>query len=382
MSESTDRVVVVGAGPVGLITAIVLAERGIAATVVDAAATPATTSRAAVIHARTLEVLAPHGVTSALVDRGLALDRFTIRDRDRTLVPVPFGGLPTDHPYTLMLSQNETEAVLRDRLAELGGSVTWSHAVRGVEQGDSGAVVTFDDGTNVTADYVVGADGMHSTVRAAAEIPFVGGTYDESLVLADVRVRGGLPTREVVLYFSPAGMMVAAPLPGGIHRIVAAVDDAPKEPGAEYVQRLLDTRGPRRQRATVDDVLWGSRFRVHHRVAETFRRGRLLLAGDAAHVHSPAGGQGMNLGLEDGVLLGTALARVLEGGPDTTLDEYATTRPPVAREVVRLASRLTTLATATPRLRPFRNLALTAAGRVPAVHTRLARELSGLNRRG
>jgi 2-polyprenyl-6-methoxyphenol hydroxylase-like FAD-dependent oxidoreductase len=156
------------------------------------------------------------------------------------------------------------------------------------------------------------------------------------------------------------------------------VDDPPAEPDASYVQDLLDARGPARTSITVDRVVWGSRFRVHHRVADTFRAGPVLLAGDAGHVHSPAGGQGMNLGIQDGIALGQALVEVLAGGPDTILDRYAATRRPVAAQVVRFANILTRLATAPPALRPVRNAALRTAARFPAFRRRLAWRLSGL----
>ena len=130
-------------------------------------------------------------------------------------------------------------------------------------------------------------------------------------MLADVRLGGGVPEAEVILYFSPAGMVVVAPLPGGLHRIVATVDEAPENPSAAYVQSLLDARGPERERAVVQEVLWGSRFRVHHRVADVYRSGRVLLVGDAAHVHSPAGGQGMNAGILDAISLADALKKAL-----------------------------------------------------------------------
>jgi 2-polyprenyl-6-methoxyphenol hydroxylase-like FAD-dependent oxidoreductase len=187
-----------------------------------------------------------------------------------------------------------------------------------------------------------------------------------------------LPEDEVILYFSPAGMMVVAPLPGGVYRIVAAVDEAPESPDRPYVQRLLDTRGPEASRAVVTEVIWSSRFRVHHRVADRYRAGRVLLAGDAAHVHSPAGGQGMNTGITDAVALTETLAAVLDGAPEDTLDRYGATRRPVALHVVALADRLTRLATVPRWARRPRNLVLRGAGRIPAVRRRLALQLSGL----
>jgi 2-polyprenyl-6-methoxyphenol hydroxylase-like FAD-dependent oxidoreductase len=380
-SPSTDLfdtdVLIVGAGPTGLTLATALAARGIRALVIDRLAEGLNTSRAAVIHARTLEVLEPLGVTERLVARGLQAQRFTIRDRDRVLVPIGFDDLPTAYPYTLMVSQAVTEAVLLERFTELGGRVQRPRALRSVTQ-DAGSVTAhLDDGRRIHARYVVGADGMHSTVRECAGIGFSGGSYGESFVLADVRLDGGVPHREVILYFSPAGMVVVAPLPDGQHRIVATVDEAPEQPDIGYVQALLDARGPRAQRPRVRDMIWSSRFRLHHRVADAYRAGRLLLAGDAAHVHSPAGGQGMNVGILDAMRLATALSRALDGDV-AALDDYGAERRPVAQQVVALADRLTRLATVHPSLRPLRNLLLRGMSWLPPFRRELAWRLSGL----
>ncbi|WP_067139295.1 FAD-dependent monooxygenase [Microtetraspora malaysiensis] len=375
------EVLIAGAGPAGLTAAIVLAQRGRQVMIVDAQADGANTSRAAVVHARTLEVLEPYDVAHRLAAHGIHTPVFTIRDRDKVLVPVPFDDLPTAYPYTLMISQADTEAHLLARLQELGGKVIRPARVTGIEQDADGVTATLDDGRHIRAAYLIGADGLNSTIRQSAGIGFTGGTYAESFVLADVRLSGGVPQNEVILYFSPAGLVVLAPLPGGLHRIVATVDEAPEQPGIPFVQHLLDTRGPEADPARVQELIWSSRFRVHHRIADTYRQGRLLLAGDAAHVHSPAGGQGMNLGIDDAVQLGEALARVLDGEPDSLLDSYAATRRPQAEQVVALAGRLTALATAAAGRRVLRNLVLALAGRIPAVRTRLAWQLSGLNRR-
>jgi 2-polyprenyl-6-methoxyphenol hydroxylase-like FAD-dependent oxidoreductase len=292
-------------------------------------------------------------------------------------MPIGFEGLPTRYPYTLMVSQAVTESVLRARLAALGGQVSWRRTLARLDQDDSGATATLDDGSRLRARYIVGADGMNSTVRQCAGIAFTGGSYGESFVLADVRLTGGVPSDEVILYFSAAGMLVVAPLPGGSHRLVATVDDAPAEPSAAFVQGLLDARGPKRERALVQEMLWGSRFRVHHRVADRYRAGRVLLAGDAAHVHSPAGGQGMNAGILDAVRLAPALARALSGEPEA-LDAYAAERRPVAQQIVAFADVLTRLATVRPALRALRNLLLWTLSLLPAFRRRLAWRLSGL----
>jgi len=370
-------VLIVGAGPTGLTLAASLLARGVRACVIDRQAEGANTSRAAVVHARTLEVLEPLGVTQRLVALGIQARRFTIRDRDRVLLPIGFSHLPTPYPYTLMVSQAVTERVLLQRLVELGGQVLRPRTLTALVQDASGATGTLDNGDRIRARFVVGADGMHSAVRESAGIAFNGGSYGESFVLADVRLTGGVPTDEVILYFSPAGMVVLAPLPDGVHRVVATVGDAPEHPDAAYVQALLDARGPQRERALVHEVVWGSRFRVHHRVAESYRAGRILLAGDAAHVHSPAGGQGMNAGILDAISLAGALEQALAGSA-TSLDAYGAERQPVARQIVALADRLTRLATVRPGLRALRNLAMFVLSRLPHVRKRMAWQLSGL----
>jgi 2-polyprenyl-6-methoxyphenol hydroxylase-like FAD-dependent oxidoreductase len=370
-------VLIVGAGPTGLTLAVSLAARGIATTVVDRQAAGTNTSRAAVVNARSLEVLEDLDIARRLVKEGVAAPRFTIRDRQRTLIGVDFSVLPTDYAYSLMVPQSTTERLLLERLVELGGSVVRPKTLTTITQDAQAVIATFDDGTQIRARYAVGADGVRSAVREQAGIGFEGGAYDESFVLADVRLTGDAPRDEVILFWDTDGLTVVAPLPGGVHRIVAPVADAPEEPSAAYVQQILDTRVGAGV-LTVTDVVWGSRFRIHHRVADTYRAGRLLLAGDAAHVHSPAGGQGMNLGIQDAIALGDALAGVLAGGPEALLDDYSTARRPIAEDVVALTDRLTRLATLPRAARPIRNLAISVIGRVPAVRVALARRLSGL----
>ena len=379
MNSTYDTdVLVVGAGPTGLTLAASLIERGIATVIVDSRAAGGHTSRAAAINARTLEVLEGLDVTRRLVKEGIPAPRFTIRDRSRTLMDLDFSGLTTDYPYTLLIPQNVTEKLLSDRLLELGGTVLRPKKLTSVAEDADGVTATFDDGASIRARYLVGADGIHSTVREQAGIGFQGGAYEESFVLADVNLRGEAPVEEVILFWATAGLTVVAPLPNGTYRIVAPVVDAPENPSAEFIQGVLDERGLGAGRMVVTDVVWGSRFRIHHRVADTYRAGRLLLAGDAAHVHSPAGGQGMNLGIQDAVALADALTSVLSGGLETLLDEYSAARRPIALGVVALTDRLTRLATLPRVLRPVRNAAIGLAGRVPAVRRTLAMRLSGL----
>ncbi len=371
-------VLVVGAGPSGLTLAASLVNKGVATSVVDRQAAGANTSRAAVVNARTLEVLEDLDVARRLVKEGIRAPRFSIRDRARTLILIDFSELPTDYPYSLMAPQSTTERLLLDRLVELGGSVIRPKTLGSITQDADAVTATFDDGDVIRARYAVGADGIHSTVREQAGIGFEGGVYAESFALADVRLSGEAPVDEVILFWAKAGLTVVAPLPGDIFRIVAPVADAPEQPSAQYVQQILASRGPGAGQMVVTDVIWGSRFGIQHRVADTYRAGRLLLSGDAAHVHSPAGGQGMNLGIQDAVALADALADVLGGAPDRTLDEYSAARRPIAQQVVEMTDRLTRLATLPRAIRPVRNAAGGLAGRVPSVRRAMAMRLSGL----
>jgi 2-polyprenyl-6-methoxyphenol hydroxylase-like FAD-dependent oxidoreductase len=279
-----------------------------------------------------------------------------------------------------MLPQNITEDVLTGRLDQLGGRVHRPYELARLEQDGDGVTATMVGGETVRASYVVGADGMHSAVRDQTGIGFAGDAYGQSFVLADVHLDWEFDEREVMLYFAPAGLVVVAPLPGGRHRIVATVDVAPEQPDRDHIQALLDARGPQKRPARVKDVVWSSRFRVHHRLADRYREGRVFLAGDAAHVHSPAGGQGMNTGIQDAIALGAGLANVLrDGAGERILDTYEAERRPVAADVVAFTHRMTRVATVNrPRVRRIRNATLRVLNRIPAVRRKMALNLSEL----
>jgi 2-polyprenyl-6-methoxyphenol hydroxylase-like FAD-dependent oxidoreductase len=357
---------IVGAGPTGLVLANQLARAGANFTIVDRLRQHENTSRAAVVHAHTLEVLEDLHLSRRLIDRGVKVPRFTVRDRDRVLLHIDFGGLPTKYPYTLMVPQNEIEEVLEGRLRELGGKVS-----REVEVID---VVQHGSCVQVSARLPDGG----LLVREKAKTGFRGGTYAQSFILADVIMDWDLDPHEVMLFFSPDGLVVVAPLPHGHHRIVATVDEAPEHPSLADVQRILDERGPSRQRAVAKSVVWSSRFRVHHRVADRYIEGRFAIAGDAAHVHSPAGGQGMNTGMQDAYLLGSVLAAVGEGN-DASLERYQHDRRPVAEGVVTLTDRLTRIVTMKGHMkRSARNALISGLDHVPAFKRRLATQLAEL----
>jgi 2-polyprenyl-6-methoxyphenol hydroxylase-like FAD-dependent oxidoreductase len=384
-THETD-VLIVGAGPTGLALAAALERGGVTPMLIDRLAVGQNTSRAAVIHAHTLEVLEQIGVSQRLKREGIVVTKFSLRDRDKVLLKLRFDRLPSRFAHLLMIPQDVTERILVESLEELGVRVQRGQTLERLEETADGvtAVVTTPDGARtIRARYVVGADGMQSVVRETAGIEFPGSRYAESFVLADVEMTWGHGRDEVMLFFSPAGLVVVAPLPGGRFRIVATLEDAPEHPGLGDVQALLDARGPSDGGAKVTKVIWSSRFRLHHRVADHYRRGRLLIVGDAAHVHSPAGGQGMNTGLVDACLLGRVLADVVTGRKEAAyLDSYEALRRPAAKKVLGLAGRLTAMATLkSAPLRVIRNAVLRTIGALPKARSQFEMNLSGLSRR-
>jgi 2-polyprenyl-6-methoxyphenol hydroxylase-like FAD-dependent oxidoreductase len=386
-SATRTDVLIVGAGPTGLALALMLRQAGASPLVVDKLHAGHNTSRAAVIHAHTLDVLEPLGVTGRLMSEGLRLKKLSVRDRDRVLTGLNFDDLPTRHSCLLMVPPDRTEQALRDALADAGGSIEWGCEVRAITQLPADVLVEMQSPNGprlVLAKYVVGADGMNSIVRKTAGIAFSGTRYEESFVLADVDMQWGPGRDEVMTFFSPEGLVVVAPLPGGERfRIVATYESPPDHPDVTDIQTLLDRRGPTSSGARVSNVVWSARFRVHHRVADRYRNGRLLIVGDAAHVHSPAGGQGMNTGLVDACVLGRLLADVISGNAaDDALDRYETARRPAALSLLQLAKRLTAMATMKGSvLRAVRNLLFRFIGLSPIASRQLTMNLSGLSRR-
>ncbi|WP_067699263.1 FAD-dependent monooxygenase [Nocardia jejuensis] len=382
---ATASVVIVGAGPAGLTAGIALTDAGADVVLLDRLAEGANTSRAAVVHARTLEVLEELGVSAEMREHGIVVPHFVLWDGDKAIARASFEHLPTAYPYTLMIGQETTEAILLARLEKAGGRVLRPYEVTEITGNDTGVTVGYTDAEgnpgSIRADYVIGADGMHSRVRESAGIGFTGAAYPESFVLADVHMAWPDPRTQVSLHLSPEGVTVVAPLPdeqGTRYRVVATVDEAPAEPTLADIQGILDARRPNAG-VEVREVLWSSRFRVHHRLADHYRAGRVFLAGDAAHVHSPAGGQGMNTGIQDAALLGSLLGRVLAGSPASLLDSYESTRRPIALGVVTFTDRITRMATLRSRpARAARNLFLGTVTRIPAVRQALAYRLSEL----
>jgi 2-polyprenyl-6-methoxyphenol hydroxylase-like FAD-dependent oxidoreductase len=288
--------------------------------------------------------------------------------------------LPTPYPFVLTLQQYRTEKILTERLHALGGEVMRPFSVTGVSIDADSADVEVDgpDGREVVrARFLVGADGVGSVVRQGAKIEFAGGTYDQSFTLADARVEWPLPFEEVQNFFSPAGIVVSGPLPDNQRRVLATVDNPPEVIDVDFVQHILDERGP--TGAQVKELTWSSQFHVHHRIASTFRQGPVFLAGDAAHVHSPAGGQGMNLGIQDAVDLAHTLSASIKGVKHADLDGYERRRRPIARATVTFTNFMTRASIVDNRPAQLaRNAVFSLIGALPPARKQMALHMAEL----
>src|SRR3954471_22954298 len=347
-------VLVVGAGPTGLTLAAQLAAFAVPFVLVDEATDRVHESRALAVQPRTLEVLRPFGVSDELVARGSRGVRLRITAGGRVARTALFdvGADDTAYPFLLFVSQAETEAVLAEHLAGQGIGVHRGVRLESFHQDGDRLLCRLRDADGgrrtIAARWLVGCDGARSTVREQAGIAFAGGRYPQTFCLADLSA-DGLEDGAVNTYLTDGGPLFFFPLGSPAPwRLITFVPDSGPAEGAvplDRLQQLVDaaTGGAVRLR----DPVWTSAFRVSHRGAARYRAGRVFVAGDAAHVHSPAGRQGMNTGIQDAVNLGWKLGLVCRGAasPDL-LDSYDAERRPVGEEVLRFTDRAFTAATA------------------------------------
>ena len=386
LPTSTD-VLIVGAGPAGLTLGVTLAQLGVDHVIVDPKPAVAPGSKAAAVQPRTLEYLDRIGVAAALVEDGLRGGGFNLVDGDRPLLRLSYEDLASPYPFLLLISQQHTELRIEQRLAELGSGV--HRGVRLLDLVDdfpgSAATVVDEDGTArvVNARFVIGCDGLHSTVRRRSGLLFPGDAPAALFALADVVLEGaGTGSLDTSFSFSRDGMLITSALPGGQLRVVASVPPGTDAPDGAAVASLLSERGPRWAReATVKTVAASSTYRVQQRVAPAMRRGNVFLVGDAAHTHSPAGGQGMNTGIQDAANLGWKLHHVITGRTGAhLLDSYDSERHPVAEQLISFTSQLMSLAMIHgTEAATLRNDTLAAVAGVPGVADWLANKLSQLD---
>ena len=344
-TEFTADVLVVGAGPTGLLLAGDLAAAGLRVTVVEKRGEESNLTRAFGVHARTLEQLDARGVADELIATGLALPVLQAIDRVR----FDMSTLPTRFPFVLITPQSNTERVLRERAVKAGAELRRGTELTGLRQDAQGVTLTVrtaEGEQRLRARYAVGADGVHSAVRDLLGIPFPGESVVRSVMLADVRLEHQ-PEEPLTGGADERGFAFLASFGDGWHRVIGW-DREHQEPDSApvVVSELADLlRQVLGRDLGLAEVRWSSRFHSDERQATSYRSGRVFLAGDAAHCHSPAGGQGMNTGLQDAANLSWKLVAAVRGwAPDALLDTYQTERHPVGRTVLRSSGALVRLA--------------------------------------
>ena len=376
VQNSTTSVAIVGAGPTGLLLAGDLAQAGVDVTVLERRDTESNLTRAFGVHARTLEHLDARGLADELLGEGARVARLSLFDHIR----IDLSTMPTRFPFLLITPQYNVEQLLEKRASAAGARIVRGAAVTALRQDADGVELTVD-GATVRADYAVGADGVHSAVREALGLPFPGKSVLTSIMLADVRLAQPPPDVLAVNAVGDAFAFVA-PFGDGWHRIFAWDRRHPMPDTAPVT--LEDIRDVTRRSLGTDfglqEARWMSRFHSDERQAPHYRVGRVFLAGDAAHVHSPAGGQGMNTGLQDAANLGWKLAAAVQGwAPDDLLDTYEGERHPVGKLVLRSSGAIIRMAMVRSRAgRLARNVLGGAALRLPPVAHKAAGTLSGI----
>lgn len=356
MEHDTD-VLIVGAGPTGLTLACELLRHGVRCRVIERLVVPVVWSKAAIVHARTMEVLDAMGCADAMLGRSKALHGMRAYSEGKRVVHVTFDELDSPYPHVYGASQHDTEAVLAAHLRSLGGEIERGVELEGFAQDDDGVrarVRTADGLAGIRARYLVGADGAHSKVREVLGIPFEGASYEERLVQADVRIEWPVPMDddEMIAFLHPDGPLGCFPLfTDGRFRLVALLP-----PGVEREATLATFQALAEERAMpgvkVSDPAWMVPFRIHCRMVPRYRDRRVFLAGDAAHIHSPAGGQGMNTGIQDAFNLAWKLALVVRAAArPELLDSYDAERRPIARAILDATDQATRRGAAAIRLR-------------------------------
>lgn len=369
---SDTQVLIVGAGPTGLVLALWLTRVGVRVRIIDKAAEPGTASRALVVHARTLEFYRQLGIADDVLRRGLPFTAANLWARGRRAAHIDFGAMGkglSPFPYLVIFPQDLHERLLIERLAEAGVRVERPTELLDFEDVQGSRVrarLRTADGREeiCEAEYLAGCDGARSRVRDVLNIGFPGGTYNRMFYVADIQGTGPVINGELNLALDTADFLAVFPLAAsGQSRLIGTVRTDAIAEGETLGWDDVNTDALRRLRVNVERINWFSTYRVHHRVANSFRVGRAFLLGDAGHIHSPVGGQGMNTGIGDAVNLAWKLAAVLRSRADAKiLDTYEPERIAFARRLVATTDRAFTFVTSGGRL--ARTVRLNIAPRV------------------
>jgi 2-polyprenyl-6-methoxyphenol hydroxylase-like FAD-dependent oxidoreductase len=342
-------VLVVGAGPTGLMLANQLVRRGVRVLIIDRHAGPALQTRALGVQARTLEIYAKLGIADLALELGKRGTGADIWAQGRRMARVPLsevGRDETPYPFILVLGQDDNERIMGDKLRELGVSVQWNTELVGLAQEADEVTATLKqpDGTSrqIRAAWVGGCDGAHSAVRELCGITFPGAPYEHVFFVADTEVTGSMVPDEVNVYLWQEGFHLLFPMRGKDHwRIVGILPRGLRDSHDVTIESVIPSlRNEAGAGLSIRSCTWFSTYRIHHRAASRFRDGRCFLLGDAAHIHSPAGAQGMNTGLQDAYNLAWKLALVVKGQAGAVLlHSYEEERLPVARRLLNTTDR-------------------------------------------
>nr|MBA3914402.1 FAD-dependent monooxygenase [Terriglobales bacterium] len=298
--QETD-VLIVGAGPVGLFLGNECARRGLRWRLVEKNAGQSQHSKALAIFPRTLEVFDMAGVSGRFLELANRVTSVSVTTQGRVLAHMRFHPEESIYPFIAMVPQDVTEKLLLEELVRKGGVVEYETAFVTAVESDGGVTATLDHNgeiSEVRAAFVVGCDGAHSAVRHLLNLSFEGAEYKDSFILADIESNEGLPVDELQLCPNELGPVAIFPMSATRRRVVATVQEVEANaPSLDLVRRIVAERGP--EGLEVRALHWSSYFRIHHRQVAQLRVGRMFVAGDAAHIHSPFGGQGMNTGLQD-----------------------------------------------------------------------------------
>jgi 2-polyprenyl-6-methoxyphenol hydroxylase-like FAD-dependent oxidoreductase len=374
-------VVICGAGPTGMSLALELARFNVPFRIIDRAPSGAEHSQALGVQARTLELLEAAHITDRLLTVAQRVEHVRIAAGSRPLIETDFSGLPTPYPFLAMIPQTETERVMREALDAMGVTIERNITLTAIRQDAEGidADLAGPSGTErVRTRFLAGCDGAHSTVRHLLDLPFTGHALPERFALADVRLDTSLTPDTLHVHLAPDGGATALfPLRDGWRIIVESPQPLPDPPEAAAFDAALTAQAfPARIRET----MWMANYHVHQRRVERLRAGNAFLLGDAAHIHSPIGGQGMNSGIGDAVNLGWKLALVIRDGVlPALLDTYAQEREAVGRALLAATDYGNRLAfNANTMVRALRNAVLPVASHLPLVRDRLRENVAQL----
>jgi 2-polyprenyl-6-methoxyphenol hydroxylase-like FAD-dependent oxidoreductase len=389
VSKQNDvPVVIVGAGPTGVMLAIELARRGVQVRILDKQPARSQETRAIALHARTLELFDQLGVVEEFLELGHKATGMAVHTRARRSTRVDFGDLDSPYPFVLMLGQDQTQRILDQRLEQLGVMIERGVEVLKLEPHGNGVELEtrrIDERSRrpLAAHWVVGCDGAHSVVRRHLGVPFDGDDYGQDWLMAEVGIDWQMERERFHVFSYTAAPMVCFPMPGGRWRVIMPQvpnrEGDRQAPDMREIERLAAVRGPAGMKLADPTLL--AAFRCYRRQTSVMRSGRLLVAGDAAHIHSPAGGQGMNTGLHDATNLAWKLALVIGGGVSAALlDTYQEERHPIAAGVLEFTHNLVRVFTvSSPRKRWLRDRVLPSAMSIPTVQLRFTTRMSQIS---